>query len=191
VRHADADGGDVVSSRVRRVQRRARDGAVLLSAVLCVPACVLWERSYQRVDVLSVDRHDAATYHLAAARGFVFFVAEGGGAGEAWSVSYSTEAPYKPGASVLDHPAVNYFVFRSGDDGGSGWFPFHYWGVALWALVLLLAAWPAARVRAAVVRSRRRRSGSCTACGYDLRATPGRCPECGAAGPPVAEARAA
>ena len=49
-----------------------------------------------------------------------------------------------------------------------------YWAVALPASVLpALAACGARRRRA------RRRLGLCPACGYDLRATPGRCPECG------------
>ena len=47
--------------------------------------------------------------------------------------------------------------------------------VPYWAIALLLAAAPAI-----LFRSRRHRSpGTCSRCGYDLRATPGRCPECG------------
>ena len=64
-----------------------------------------------------------------------------------------------------------------------GW-PLHQVAVALrvpyWAIVLVTAAVPAtvalARRRA---KAARRRRGECAACGYDLRATPGRCPECG------------
>ena len=48
-----------------------------------------------------------------------------------------------------------------------------------WLLVIALAVLPALVVRRALVESGRRRAGLCPGCGYDLRATPGRCPECG------------
>ena len=61
-------------------------------------------------------------------------------------------------------------------------------GVAVpwWYLALLACATPAQMLAKALWRQRRserrRRSGRCLACGYDLRATPERCPECGSDG---------
>jgi hypothetical protein len=54
----------------------------------------------------------------------------------------------------------------------------------LWLLCLLFATAPARvihRYRRDRTMKRRSAASRCTACGYDLRATPGRCPECGTA----------
>jgi hypothetical protein len=49
-------------------------------------------------------------------------------------------------------------------------------GIPCWAVALLAGAWPLTSVALLV----RRRLRCCRQCGYDLRATPERCPECGA-----------
>jgi hypothetical protein len=48
-----------------------------------------------------------------------------------------------------------------------------------WFIALLFAIMPTIWLRSCLREGRRRQIGLCENCGYDLQATPGRCPECG------------
>ena len=68
----------------------------------------------------------------------------------------------------------------------------HEWGDVIffphWAALLALAPVALLPVPALIRRRRRRRlrgAGRCESCGYDLRASPGRCPECGVGAAPA------
>ena len=83
---------------------------------------------------------------------------------------------------VVDHYTATRFGFGIGwsvHDGLMG-VPqtVHAVRVPTWFLTLALALLPLARARKCY-RARRRLPGCCQHCGYDLRATPERCPECG------------
>jgi hypothetical protein len=56
--------------------------------------------------------------------------------------------------------------------------------IPCWFLLPLLLAVPITELRRRVRAHRRRTRALCFSCGYDLRASPGRCPECGAAPAP-------
>jgi hypothetical protein len=97
-------------------------------------------------------------------------------------------------ASGLNIPRADFELgvpgcgFASGPDfvkvAGAGpyWGRFANFGLRLWPLPYLAALIPLARLVSAArsARDRRDRPGLCRRCGYDLRATPKRCPECGA-----------
>ena len=60
--------------------------------------------------------------------------------------------------------------------------------VPLWAVAAPLAVLPVVRAWRWRRRRAQRAAGLCLRCGYDLRATPGQCPECGAVSQPKAAA---
>ena len=80
-----------------------------------------------------------------------------------------------------DLAGFGYYTWRSPTPrpGSSPTTSFYFEVIAPhWGIALLLAFLPAARLRS-WLRARHKRLGICPQCGYDLRATPDRCPECG------------
>ena len=186
---ADIEGMGFVGyhSAMRRVRRIIFHGLTLVSLVLCVATAALWVRSHRTTEV----------WTKSDARQLIFI----SGAGRwclhirSYSPIYSPALPefwrYTrwPGEVVSPDSFSESFV--EGNEyqafGIEVWYArigppplvtsatiiAPYW-LPLCLLMLLPLRW-------LFVRSRRERSASglCANCGYDLRATPDRCPECG------------
>ena len=64
-------------------------------------------------------------------------------------------------------------------DGQSVWQTDHWVRFPHWAAFTVLCPLPSLMVFRRLRRTKRRHANLCLACGYDLRATPSQCPECG------------
>ena len=165
--------------------RRLFTIACALSLCMCVGTGALWVRSCYTWDELTIERIPVAryeeftncTFYAENNRGqlTVAFQRMGQPAGpRRWRFSF--DEPYE--LQAIERVPLRHWL------GCDGWHIRREGhlevGITLplWLLTAVLAVLPIARALA-------RRSGSsrhlrCRRCGYDLRATPHRCPECGA-----------
>jgi hypothetical protein len=151
----------------RNLKRFTRHLFTLGSAVsllLCVATAALWVRSYYHVDIVGIGTA-ARTFGLGVNRGvIIFYTVKPGELGSPFEV-----ASFDAGEMVpLRGTGMGGFLFLSDRK---------FTGVTApaWFIMILTGGFGWYRWRV----SRRTPPGHCTNCGYDLRASPSRCPECG------------
>ena len=208
------DVHNVHNVHMRRLCRILFNALTVLSLLLCVATVVLWVRSRSTLEWLDVttvrsrpDGQLLTSANLAShLNGLSLRVIR---------YRYSKWPPYDPvdpfegqrrscwGAwvwEVVDHKPSRLIpgsTYREWMGFGSGDYAIgadparlfgRFWTVPHWSAALATAVLPMMslvrwrRTRRAAVRLRR---GLCPGCGYDLRATPDRCPECGRAVAPA------
>jgi 4-amino-4-deoxy-L-arabinose transferase-like glycosyltransferase len=184
-----------------RVKRWLLSIATVFSLVICIAASVLWARNYFYQDEY---------YHWQpkSDRWWGFVIINGGvqlGRVDHASVLFGhPEIDGREGWHEYVYVKVvgRYLVFdmfhigfveqhgwigfRFGSGNSSGYPIVRVWTIRLplWFIVLLSVATPICWLRVAIRDRARRLRGRCLNCGYDLRASKDRCPECGQLIPP-------
>jgi hypothetical protein len=193
---------------VRRLGRYILNAATVLSLVLCAATVVLWARSFFVQDVLFLHhgRMEGAAYRstrytLQSVRGHTVFQSftlvhqppvagilfksdqrRQDLAGLTWSRRPTNEFGFNYNPDVRGRPLLVRLGFRFArrisdlDPPGRGYTEAR---VPHWLFAVVTAILPARFLWAARRKRRLVLTGLCPACGYDLRATPERSPECG------------
>jgi hypothetical protein len=158
------------------MKRRLSTFASALSLVFFVATCIMWIRSYRFGDRL-----------LWTAWPFNHPIN-----GKMWNPEISTECAcvylemWRTNVDDSDNPIAyrayriqpNYHPrpkFSAGHPFGWLWFM----SVPVWFFSAIFLLMPTIWCLSALIRKKMRAVGHCHDCGYDLRATPDRCPECG------------
>jgi len=173
---------------VKRAGRWLFNFAVAVSLLMCVVTVVMWVRSYRLWEWAAYQTTSGRLCTVTSRLGALSFdVTDGWPAGQFKPFERHSDpvlvAGLPPpsewhllGFGVDRHTQkVGVGHWRGPTSGTSIVVP--YWFVAL--LAMISAVMPAVWVGRKISTARRVRMGHCLACGYDLRATPDRCPECG------------
>lgn len=180
---------------MRRLARHLLTCCSVVSVLLGIAVCVFWWRSY-RMSERIIWRGDSGWRSITSACGDVeigLFVIDWPPSHGPNGLRYERDNARPPfdyirlmGGNTGDmHSSREWHGFiwhqvrnaRLGSIHGFGVIPF--WALAL-ATTFLPLGWIGSRLRSRRRRRRMKRKGFCPGCGYDLRATPDRCPECGA-----------
>ena len=166
-------------ARVRSRRRPLFAFCSAVSLVLCVATSVLWARGYAGTDRVYW-RAPYTRYHFtfaSSAGRLAAAVAKYPARSALAGVAFAYERSPRAKVVSLGH-FPNHRQFLGAEVGwrtrGMSAATIPAWWPTAAALVL-----PAVYVRHRLQRRGRLARGLCPACGYDLRATPGRCPECG------------
>ena len=181
---------------MKHVRRHVLTLCSLISLLLCIAVCALWVRSYSRCEWFEVGNETrwrtvgsssgrlyAATWtNYARNYGQILHSYPRASVGSrALSVrGDSVQVPYTVGGLAVgtlnrSFYRIGPFLFGTGTGGDDVFLVVPHWAPAALTLALPVA-WLVRRRR----EYRNRMQGRCPKCGYDLRATPDRCPECGA-----------
>jgi hypothetical protein len=170
------------------MRRRLLNLLTTLSLLLCVAACVLWVRGFSHAEFFRWSG-TRTEWEVASSRGRLAFQ---------WERIHPRRGTYFPGFfySAGEPLSLEKWGYRSrqvvacitwyGDGEVGREDPFFRRAAGLPAIVvaLVLGVLPFGRfVRHLRLRLGATSTNACAQCSYDLRATPGRCPECGAAAP--------
>ena len=182
------------------MRRRLFTFASALSLLLCAATVALWVRSYRHVMRLSFERHVGRCYLATSGNGYIL-----------WESRLCTSPLKRSPAGLMfgeedpepivrerllaDWPksigpnvagfAIGRWITLVGPTGDRDeFYRCHVARTPDWAIVLLGAVLPLIWVATRLRQRHDRIRGRCLTCGYDLRATPDRCPECGTPIPP-------
>jgi hypothetical protein len=190
------------------MKRRLVNLLTALSLLVCVMAAAMWARSYTALERRGQLRviEDGSAYRISSWE-------VGQTRGVAWVIfSRGTVTPHREADRKLmryQHALIRAQLARTYEPArdfipasGRTWRErqgFSGWGwrtndevwqgigcgfsCPCWSIVALSCPLPVFVAARAVVARRRGRPGHCRRCGYDLRATPERCPECGTMAP--------
>ena len=164
------------------VARRLFTLVSLLSLLLCATTAAVWVRSYRFLDQWNAPRSRDSVV-LDSQRGFI------------WGMYSSVRDPrevsgYRSQAGNFQAPADDAYdaadrkwrvpgvtVVADTDLGPNDHVVLVF--VSDWLIVALFAMLPLTWCATTLRKGAERPKGHCRSCGYDLRATPDRCPECG------------
>jgi hypothetical protein len=169
---------------MRRLLRIMLNAATVLSLLLCVAAVLLWVRNNTWSDRIC---NGDTRWQVESLRGKIY-IRHGGNWGtgpvNGWEFK-STKAKDLSSENEWDNelPWPSYRLAGLAYVSGSGRMVVvpHLWCAVAFAVL------PLGRLVRRTFSSRAARPGLCQHCGYDCRATPARCPECGNLPSPVGE----
>ncbi len=157
--------------------------ATAISFTLFIALLGIATRTYFARDILGLQSSPYHAVWIEFPRGSIQFTSRSSTRAEDHRTGWKVLPPSNPSGvqTVLGFGLFHNPRLFIRDPSGTRWIGMTLLVMPLWPWAALAALLPTAWARR---KAKRRRAHICANCGYDLRATPGRCPECGAIATP-------